>query len=529
MRKNVYIKIEIPCLGDSFYYICCSFIYKLCTLDILNCCLLFVIFTHKVNPSLQGILSSGGSRHYGKTSFVEHRTFLHLYHSFHRLWIFLFMMFQGLTIIAFNNGVNSTTIKQVLSLGPTYVVMKFIESVLDILMMYGAFSTSRRSAVTRIFGRFLWFSVASFAVCYFYIKALQDGSSSAAFRIYIFMIGIYAAYNLFIGFLVRIPFCHRLTDICYRWRIVRLVRWLHQEHYYVGRGMYERTIDYIKYVLFWLVILGGKFSFAYFLQIKPLVSPTKTIVNFRDLQYSWHDLVSRNNHNALTILSLWAPVFAIYLLDIYIFYTLVSSVWGFLLGARDRLGEIRSVEAVHNLFERFPAAFMDNLHVPLPKRKQLSSSGQGGELNRLDAARFAPFWNKIVGCLREEDYISDPERDLLIMPKNSGILPMVQWPLFLLASKIFVARDTAAESKDSQDDLWFRISRDEYMRYAVEECYHSIKVILMSVLDKEGHQWVERIYKDIHDSIRNKNIQTNFRLSKLHFVMSRISALTGIL
>lgn len=59
-------------------------------------------------------------------------------------------------------------------------------------------------------------------------KALQDGSSSAAFRIYIFMIGIYAAYNLFIGFLVRIPFCHRLTDLCYHWRIVRLVRWLHQ-------------------------------------------------------------------------------------------------------------------------------------------------------------------------------------------------------------------------------------------------------------------------------------------------------------
>ncbi|XP_042386500.1 callose synthase 9-like [Zingiber officinale] len=268
-------------------------------------------FFTKPSKNTMGILSSGGSKHYGKTSFVEHRTFLHLYHSFHRLWIFLFMMFQGLTIIAFNNGVNSTTIKQVLSLGPTYVVMKFIESVLDILMMYGAFSTSRRSAVTRIFGRFLWFSVASFAVCYFYIKALQDGSSSAAFRIYIFMIGIYAAYNLFIGFLVRIPFCHRLTDLCYRWRIVRLVRWLHQEHYYVGQGMYERTIDYIKYVLFWLVILGGKFSFAYFLQIKPLVSPTKTIVNFRDLQYSWHDLMSRNNHNALTILSLWAPVFAV--------------------------------------------------------------------------------------------------------------------------------------------------------------------------------------------------------------------------
>ncbi|URE06588.1 hypothetical protein MUK42_21586 [Musa troglodytarum] len=470
-------------------------------------------FLDLVNPSLQGLLSVGGGKHYGKTSFVEHRTFLHLYHSFHRLWIFLFMMFQHAHTIYESSGV------------------------LDVLMMYGAYSTSRRSAVTRIFYRVLWFSVASFAVCYLYIKALQDGSNSAAFRIFVFIVGIYAAFKLFIGFLVRIPFCHHLTDLCYRWPVIRLVKWLHQEQFYVGRGMYERTTDYIKYVLFWLVVLGGKFSFAYFLQesdflislqIKPLVTPTKTIVNFKDLQYSWHDLVSRNNHNALTILSLWAPVFAIYLLDIHIFYTLMSAAYGFLLGARDRLGEIRSVEAVQRLFEKFPGAFMTNLHVVLPKRRQLSSSVQGVELNKFDAARFAPFWNKVVENLREEDYINNSERDLLILPKNSEILPMVQWPLFLLANKIFLARDIAAESKDLQADLWLKISRDDYMRYAVEECYHSVKVILFSVFENEG-RLVKKIYENIEKSIKDTKLQLNFRLSNLQFVMSRISALTGIL
>lgn len=30
----------------------------------------------------------------GKSTFVEHRSFLHLYRSFHRLWIFLVLMFQ---------------------------------------------------------------------------------------------------------------------------------------------------------------------------------------------------------------------------------------------------------------------------------------------------------------------------------------------------------------------------------------------------------------------------------------------------
>jgi hypothetical protein len=43
--------------------------------------------------------------------------------------MFLFILMQGLTIIAFNDGsFDRKTILQLLSLGPTYVVMKFIES-----------------------------------------------------------------------------------------------------------------------------------------------------------------------------------------------------------------------------------------------------------------------------------------------------------------------------------------------------------------------------------------------------------------
>lgn len=487
-------------------------------------------FFRKPKKRVKGLPSVGGSKRCGKTSFVEHRTFLHLYHSFDRLWIFLFMMFQGLTIIAFHKGnINSKTIKEVLSLGPTYVVMKFVKSVLDILMMYGAYSTSRASAVTRIIFRFIWFTFSSLVIGYLYIKAMQEGTDSTIFKIYVFVIGVYAAIQLFISVLMRIPLCRLMTEPCDRWSLVRHVKWMHQEHYYVGRGMYERTIDYIKYVLFWLVVLGAKFSFAYFLLIRPLVAPTKIIVNYDNLQYSWHDLVSRHNHNALSVLCLWAPVFAIYLLDIHIFYTILSAVYGFLLGARDRLGEIRSVEALHNLFEKFPSAFMDNLHVSVRKRKELHSADQVVERNKFDAASFAPFWNEIIKNLREEDYLTNIEMELLLMPKNSGFLPLVQWPLFLLASKVFLAKDIAAEFKDSQDELWDRISRDDFMKYAVEECYQSIKSILIAILEGEGRMWVERIFEDIRGSMRRKSIQDDFQLSKLSLVISRLTALTGVL
>ncbi|BBH04333.1 glucan synthase-like 10 [Prunus dulcis] len=420
-------------------------------------------FFQKPIRGSKNILKSGRSQHRGKTSFVEHRTFLHLYHSFHRLWIFLVMMFQGLTIIAFNKGqLNAKCIREVLSLGPTFVVMKFLESVLDILMMYGAYSTTRSLAVSRIFLRFLWFSTAS-----------------------VIVIGVYAGIQFFISVFMRIPACHSLTNQCDRWPLIRFVKWMRQERHYVGRGMYERTTDFIKYMLFWLVILSGKFAFAYFLQI--------------------------------------------YLLDLHVFYTLISGVWGFLLGARDRLGEIRSLEALHQLFEQFPRAFMGTLHVPLPNRTSDQASSEVMEKNKVDAGRFSPFWNEIIRNLREEDYITNLEMELLAMPKNSGKLPMVQWPLFLLSSKIFVAKDIAVESRDSQDELLERISRDDYMKYAVQECFLTLKLILSEILDGEGSMWVEQVYKDIHESIAKKSIHVDFQLNKLPLVISRVTALMGIL
>ncbi|KAK9941340.1 hypothetical protein M0R45_017946 [Rubus argutus] len=491
-------------------------------------------FFQKPKPRSKNILKSGRSQHRGKTSFVEHRTFLHLYHSFHRLWIFLVMMFQGLTIIAFNGGsFNAKCIREVLSLGPTFVAMKFLESVLDVLMMYGAYSTTRRLAVSRIFLRFIWFSTASVVISFLYVKALQEESkqngNSIMYRLYLIIIGIYAGIQFFISFCMRIPACHNLTNQCDRWPLIRFVKWMRQERYYVGRGMYERTTDFIKYMFFWLVILSGKFSFAYFLQIKPLVKPTRVIVEANAITYTWHDLVSKNNHNALTVAALWAPVIVIYLLDLQVFYTVVSAVWGFLLGARDRLGEIRSLEALHKLFEEFPGAFIDTLHVRLPNRAYHQFSSEDIAKNKLDASRFSPFWNEIIKNLRDEDYITDLEMELLVMPKNAGSIPLVQWPLFLLSSKIFVAKDIAVESRDSQDELWERISRDDYMKYAVQECFHTINFILSEILEGEGKLWVERICEDIQVSIGKKSIQDDLQLSKLPLVISRVTALMGIL
>ncbi|PPS12675.1 hypothetical protein GOBAR_AA07956 [Gossypium barbadense] len=302
----------------------------------------------------------------GKSTFVEHRTFLHLYRSFHRLWIFLVVMFQALAIIAFRKGrLNLNTFKILLSIGPTFAIMNFIE----------------------------------------------------------------------------------------------------------------------------------------------------------------------NNNNILTIVSLWAPVIAIYLMDIHIWYTLLSAIIGGVMGARARLGEIRSTEMVHKRFESFPEVFANNLVSQQTKRmpfdRQTPEVSQ--ENNKTYAALFSPFWNEIIKSLREEDYISNREMDLLLIPSNRGSLRLVQWPLFLLSSKILLAVDLAIDCKDTQADLWNRICKDEYMAYAVQECYYSIEKILHSLVDGEGRLWVERIYREINNSISEGSLVITLSLKKLPVVLQKLTALLGLL
>lgn len=481
------------------------------------------------------LLKPKKSKRTGKSTFVEHRTFLHIYRSFHRLWIFLALMFQALAIIAFNHGdLSLDTFKEMLSVGPSFAIMNFIESCLDVLLMFGAYSTARGMAISRLVIRFFWCGLSSVFVTYLYVKVLEEknrqNSDSFHFRIYILVLGVYAALRLFLALLLKFPACHALSDMSDQ-SFFQFFKWIYQERYYVGRGLFEKMSDYCRYVLYWLVIFACKFTFAYFLQIRPLVKPTNTIRALPSLPYSWHDLISKNNNNVLTIASLWAPVVAIYIMDIHIWYTILSAIVGGVMGARARLGEIRSIEMVHKRFESFPAAFVKNLVSPQAQRMVLNrhASQEAQDMNKAYAALFAPFWNEIIKSLREEDYISNREMDLLSIPSNTGSLRLVQWPLFLLSSKILLAVDLALDCKDTQADLWNRISKDEYMAYAVQECYYSVEKILHSLVDGEGRLWVERIFREINNSISEGSLVITLRLEKLPHVLSRFIALFGLL
>lgn len=115
-----------------------------------------------------------------------------------------------------------------------------------------------------------------------------------------------------------------------------------------------------RYTLFWILLLCSKFAFSYFvqvnftlgyfgkmiwqdgsdahtnLQIKPLIKPTKDIMNVHNIHYEWHEFFPNGNqclflgsvimyfskliiavvfsasYNVGAVMSLWAPVLLVW-------------------------------------------------------------------------------------------------------------------------------------------------------------------------------------------------------------------------
>ena len=67
------------------------------------------------------------------------------------------------------------------------------------------------------------------------------------------------------------------------------------------------------------------------------------------------------------------------------------------------------------------------------------------------------------------------------------------------------------------------------MYYATVECCYNVEKILKALLDNEGRLWVERLFRDVDDRIQDQSVLVNFQIDKLPLLLSRMTALTGLL
>lgn len=289
--------------------------------------------------------------------------------------------------------------------------------------------------------------------------------------------------------------------------------------------MHESAFSLFKYTMFWVLLIITKLAFSYYIEIKPLVGPTKAIMSVKISTFQWHEFFPHARNNLGVVVALWAPIILVYFMDTQIWYAIFSTLFGGIYGAFRRLGEIRTLGMLRSRFESLPGAFnaclipeetseprKKGFKATLSRRFDQIPSNKGKE-----AARFAQLWNQIITSFREEDLISDREMNLLLVPYWADReLDMIQWPPFLLASKIPIALDMAKDSNGKDRDLKKRIEADSYMSCAVRECYASFKSIVKYLVqgDREK-QVIEYIFSEVDNHIEAGDLISEFRLSAL--------------
>ncbi|KAL2643326.1 hypothetical protein R1flu_010913 [Riccia fluitans] len=516
------------------------------------------------------------SRHkVGKTGFVEQRSFWNIYRSFDRVWIGLVLMLQILIIVAFRarpeiRDPNSNLRPPPLITGPTkqfwnvlterdsqahllsifitWSALRVLQAFLDFGMQASLISTGTLLVGLRMALKFIIASVwvVLFSIYYSRMWEQRNGdgnwSSQALQRLYLYLgfCAVFVAPEALALLLFIIPYIRNFVETR-DWRIFSLLTWWFQSHIFVGRGLRESVWDNIKYSLFWLVVLAAKFSFSYFLQVLPLVKPTRATLELKGVTYRWHEIFKSANRTAT--LAMWAPVVIIYFMDLQIWYSVFSALVGAFVGLLQHLGEIRDLVQLKARFHIFPLAVQFNLMPEETFLNQRPNAWRGKvhnwwaatrnfarrlklrygvvktqqvEAKTMESSRFRHVWNEIILIFREEDIVSDRELELLLMPSSVWNISVTQWPSVLISNELLVALGLCEKYYTSDRALWKKVASNEYRRCAVIEAYESIQHVLRRILrnDRNESQIFTEIFHDIDLAIKENQFRNRFDTDK---------------
>lgn len=508
----------------------------------------------------------------GKTGFVEQRSFWNLFRSFDKLWIMLFLFLQAAIIVAWDSRRypwQSLSKREVqvkcLTVFITWSALRFLQSLLDIGMQYSLVSRETKSLGVRMILKSVvaagWIVV--FGV--FYGRILNQKNNdrdweSAATRTklvnFLEVVVVFLAPEILALAFFVVPWIRNFLENT-NWKIFYLLSWWFQSKTFVGRGLREGLVDNIKYSLFWIAVLATKFLFSYVMQIKPMIEPTRALLDLKNVNYEWHEFFHNSNRFAVGLL--WLPVVLIYLMDIQIWYAIYSSFVGAAVGLFDHLGEIRNMQQLRLRFQFFASAiqfnlmpeeqlldnrgtfknkFMDAIH-RLKLRYGLGRPFKKLESNQVEAYKFALIWNEIINTFREEDIICDHEVELLELPQNDRNDPksnweirVIQWPCLLLCNELLLALSQGNELVDAPDRwLWYKICKNEYRRCAVIEAYDSLKHFLLAIVknDSEERSIIRTFFQEIDQWIQLEKFTKNYNLialPKIHEKLVHLISLT---
>ncbi|KAG4920983.1 hypothetical protein JHK82_049920 [Glycine max] len=443
-----------------------------------------------------------------KTNFVEVRTFLHLYRSFDRMWIFFILALQAMIIIAWSSlgpvGVffDGHVFRNVMTIFITYAFLNFLQVTLDIILTWNALKNMKFTQLLRYFLKFVVAAVWVVVLPVCYSSSLVNPSGLIRFvtswagdwgnqSLYTYVVVLYMLPNIVAAILFFLPPLRRKLE--------------------------RSNMRILTFLMWWA-------------QISPLVGPTKLIMGMSIDNYQWHEFFPENEtHNICIVIAIWAPIILVYFMDAQIWYAIYATLFGGIIGAFSHLGEIRTLGMLRSRFQSVPVAFSQRFWTGRDRKTKQEESDETYE--RQNIAYFSQVWNEFINSMREEDLISDRDRDLLLVPYSSSDVSVIQWPPFLLASKIPIAVDMAKDyKKETDDDLVRKIKSDGYMYSAVVECYETLKDIIMSLLlDEDDRRVVRRICGKVKECIHEEKFVKEFNLSGLPSLSEKLEKFLTLL
>jgi len=257
---------------------------------------------------------------------------------------------------------------------------------------------------------------------------------------------------------------------------------------YVGKEVHESFMHTAVYVFYWVTLMAWKLYFSYIFEVYSMVLPTLQLtddyVNYPDQSFF---------KMSLLLTMRWLPQFLVYLIDMSIWYAVWQAFAGTAVGFSENLGDIRTMSDIRKNFSRAPESFCRVMLSPdagsrrgsmasfvTQSQSSFNSLGEEGQsllgadphklqsyLNRLLDVRvqkwvmFSAAWNEIIDHFRQEDIISNRERDNLKFSRFEGFSQAIYLPVFQTAG---VIENVLSELDAIKDDQPSPLSDEEFFK-----------------------------------------------------------------
>ena len=338
---------------------------------------------------------------------------------------------------------------------------------------------------------------------------------------------------------------------------------------YVGKEVHESLKHTSVYVFFWATLISWKLFFSYVFEVYSMVLPTIELTD---------DYANFPNQSfvkmGLLLLLRWTPQFLVYCIDMSIWYAIWQAFAGTSVGFSDHLGDIRSMKDIRNSFGRAPEHFCTKMLSPDAGSRRGSSAsfmntdnfnsmesldnnrqsltnpnsheGQSllgndphklqGYVNRLLDVRiqkwvmFSTVWNEIIDHFREEDLISNRERDYMKFSRFDGFSQAIYLPVFQTAGVVeealaLLERPTDDDVLTNDDNLFKPILNHVTMRTAVSEVWELGNYVVLGILGPVHNDDAVYIMNYVLKWVESGTVTNHMNITKIRGVVNNLVSL----